>query len=151
MSLSIKDIPTVEPASADIYTQIENRIMSGIAESAETRLRRLLKGEVSLEGKPSVLLNRLRIYNHGGCTVEDWLIQETRSLKSQPTKSQPNWSRSQSRSNSQSRNNGDQYHGKNEKKVRFYHKRFGNKAEFCKSPCFLVQKPNSENYVSFPA
>ncbi|XP_033227729.1 uncharacterized protein LOC117179759 [Belonocnema kinseyi] len=66
----VKDILTASPAPADIYDQIKHRIVSGFAESAETRFRRLLKGEVSFEGKPSVLLNRLCSYNDGGCTEE---------------------------------------------------------------------------------
>ena len=42
-------------------------LISSLAVSAVARLRKLLKGEVLAEGKPSVLLTRLRDLNDGNC------------------------------------------------------------------------------------
>ena len=64
----IRHITEVEPRPADIYTQIKNRLISGFSISAETRLRRLLRGEVISDGKPSLLLTRLRALNDGSCS-----------------------------------------------------------------------------------
>ena len=64
----IKHILELEPRPRDIYTQIEARLIASFSTSAETRLRRLLKGEVISEGKPSLLLTRLRALNDGSCT-----------------------------------------------------------------------------------
>ena len=207
----MKDVITVSPPAADIYTRIKDRIISGFAESAETRLRRLLKGEVSFDGKPSVLLNRLRSYNDGGCTEEimktifmdnlpkrviailagnesadlhilarladnimaavptpplsqltsiavsneasteslktkvDWLVREMKKLKSKPPKPQPIRSRNKSRSHSKIRNPRNSSQNSDERKICFYHKKFGNKAKHCKGACPWTEKPDSEN------
>ena len=64
----IKHILELEPKPADLYTQIKNRLISSFSVSEETRLRRLLRGEVVSEGKPSLLLTRLRALNNGSCS-----------------------------------------------------------------------------------
>ena len=58
----------MEPKPEDLYTQIKNHLISSFSISEETRLRRLLRGEVISEGKPSLLLNRLRALNNGSCS-----------------------------------------------------------------------------------
>ena len=64
----IKHLLELEPKPADIYTQIKNKLIQSFSISAESRLRRLLRGEVVSEGKPSLLLTRLRALNDGSCT-----------------------------------------------------------------------------------
>lgn len=49
-----------------MYTQIKNRLILSFAVSKEARLQQLLRGEVISDGKPSLLLNRLRALNTGG-------------------------------------------------------------------------------------
>ena len=44
------------------------RLIASYSISAETRLRRLLRGEVISDGKPSLLLTSLRALNDGSCT-----------------------------------------------------------------------------------
>ena len=159
----IKDIITVSPAPADIYTRIKDRIISGFAESAETRLRRLLKGEVSFDGKPSVLLNRynavptLPLSQLSSSAVSnetptesleakvDWLVREIKKLQSKTSKPQLTRSRSKSRSSSKNRNPRDSSQHNDEKKICFYHKKFGDKAKYCKGACSWIGKSDSEN------
>ncbi|KZC12503.1 hypothetical protein WN55_04310 [Dufourea novaeangliae] len=62
---SVRDILTASPQPPDLYEQIKTRIISSFSTSAEARLRRLLKGEVLTEGKPSQILTRLRNLNDG--------------------------------------------------------------------------------------
>ena len=64
----VKHLIELDPKPADIYTQIKTRLISSFSASAETRLRRLLRGEVVSEGKPSLFLTRLRALNDGSCT-----------------------------------------------------------------------------------
>ena len=64
----IKHILELEPKPADIYSQIKDRLIKSFSVSAETRLRKLLRGEVISEGKPSLLLTTLRALNDGSCT-----------------------------------------------------------------------------------
>ena len=62
---AIHDIITADPRPADIYDQVKTRLIDTYGSSAETRLRRLIKGQVSTIGKPSLVLNRLRGLNTG--------------------------------------------------------------------------------------
>ena len=64
----IKHLIELDPKPADIYTQIKTRLISSFSASAETRLRRLFRGKVVSEGKPSLFLARLRALNDGSCT-----------------------------------------------------------------------------------
>ncbi|XP_043263930.1 uncharacterized protein LOC122404101 [Colletes gigas] len=66
---SIRDLLT-GPRSDDIYDLVKTRIMSAYAASAESRLRQLLKGQVTTEGKPSQILYRLRALDDGRCDDE---------------------------------------------------------------------------------
>ena len=66
--LHIKHLTEIEPKPIDIYTQIKNTLIASFSVSAETRLRRLLRGEVISEGKQSLLLTRIRALNDGNCT-----------------------------------------------------------------------------------
>ena len=60
----------MNPQPNDLYTRIKNRLLSSFSVSPESRLRQLLKGEVISDGKPSLLLNRLRNLNDGNCSDE---------------------------------------------------------------------------------
>ena len=80
--IHIKDIVMLPEVPVDVYTQVKARIISGFSASAEGRLRQLLKGEVSLDGKPSVLLNRLRALNDGQCNDD---VIKTIFLEQLPT------------------------------------------------------------------
>ena len=64
----IKHLLELEPKPADIYTQIKNKLIQSFSISAESRLWRLLRGEVFSGGKPSLLLTRLRALNDGSST-----------------------------------------------------------------------------------
>ena len=64
---AIRDIIKKDPAHADIYKQVKERLISTFASSAEHNLRKLLKGEVLTDGKPSRILQRLRALNQGSC------------------------------------------------------------------------------------
>ena len=70
---AIRDILKKDPAPADIYTQVKERLMATFASSDEHNLRRLLKGQVLTDGKPSRILQRLRALNQGSC--DDKIIQ----------------------------------------------------------------------------
>ena len=70
---AIRDILKEDPAPADIYTQVKERLMAIFASSDERNLRRLLKGQVLTDGKPSRILQRLRALNQGSC--DDKVIQ----------------------------------------------------------------------------
>lgn len=53
----IKDLVTENPSPAKLYTFIQERLLSKFAASSVTHLRQLLQGEVSADGKPSLILN----------------------------------------------------------------------------------------------
>ena len=48
-----------------MFTQVKNKLIETFGASAESRLRSLIKGQVSTIGKPSLILNRLRGLNMG--------------------------------------------------------------------------------------
>lgn len=50
--------------------QIKNRLISCFAVSSESRLRQLLKGELSGEGKPLLILSRIRSLSQDKCSGE---------------------------------------------------------------------------------
>ncbi|XP_033222797.1 uncharacterized protein LOC117176653 [Belonocnema kinseyi] len=64
----VKDIINSQPQ--DIYHQIKDRLIKTYSISSETKLRQLLKGEVVNEGKPSLLLNRIRSLNDSACSYD---------------------------------------------------------------------------------
>ncbi|XP_076282231.1 uncharacterized protein LOC143209861 [Lasioglossum baleicum] len=49
------------------YTRIKERIISTFSTSAEAKLRKLLKGQVAANGKPSHTLATMRNLNNGSC------------------------------------------------------------------------------------
>ena len=57
---TIQDIVEAVPRPRDIFDQVKKRLIDTYGSSAETRLRQLIKGQVSTIGKPSLILNRLR-------------------------------------------------------------------------------------------
>ena len=63
----VKDIILTSPPPADIFQRIKSRIITTFAGSAEGNLRKLLKGQVLTDGKPSLVLSRLRNLNDGQC------------------------------------------------------------------------------------
>lgn len=60
VAISIKDIVMKDPQPEDVYKQIKTRLIATYALSAESKLRQLLKGQVLNDGKPSLILSRLR-------------------------------------------------------------------------------------------
>lgn len=64
---AIKDLIIQSPRPPDIFNLIKKRIIAVFASSEESNLRKLLKGQVITEGKPSLILNRLRALNDGKC------------------------------------------------------------------------------------
>ncbi|XP_024881197.1 uncharacterized protein LOC112460642 [Temnothorax curvispinosus] len=69
----VRDIIALDPSPADIYKQVKARIISTYALSDETKLRKLLSGQVGTDGKPSLILSRLRGLNNG--RVDDSIIK----------------------------------------------------------------------------
>lgn len=67
VAASVRDLILVTPRPADIYERIKQRIISTFGPSPEANLRKLLKGQVLSDGKPSLILNRLRNLNDGKC------------------------------------------------------------------------------------
>ncbi|XP_076289807.1 uncharacterized protein LOC143213639 [Lasioglossum baleicum] len=63
----VKDLILLDPRPPDIYSRIKRRIIATYGPSPETNLRKLLKGQVLSDGKPSLVLNRLRNLNDGTC------------------------------------------------------------------------------------
>ncbi|XP_033222696.1 uncharacterized protein LOC117176552 [Belonocnema kinseyi] len=80
----IKDLITATPKPPDYYEKVKERVISTYSCSSESRLRQLLKGEVLTDGKPSLILCRLRNLNDGTCseTVIRYIFLE--QLPSQP-------------------------------------------------------------------
>lgn len=54
----------------NIFTQIKNQLISTYSVSTETRLRQLLKADISTDGKPSLILTRLRSLGDAHCSEE---------------------------------------------------------------------------------
>ena len=63
----VKDIMAMSPPPGDIYQRVKARIIATFADSGESTLRKLLKGEVASDGKPSLVLSRLRNLNKDKC------------------------------------------------------------------------------------
>lgn len=61
---------SIRPVPADIFSQIKRRIKATYAVFAELRLRQLLKGYISTDGKPSLILTRLRSLGNWNCNNE---------------------------------------------------------------------------------
>ncbi|XP_051170474.1 uncharacterized protein LOC127287526 [Leptopilina boulardi] len=68
--MTISDIITQETQPDDIYAQIKQRLISSYAVSSESQLRQLLKGELSGEGKQSLILNRIKTFSQEKCGEE---------------------------------------------------------------------------------
>ncbi|KZC05354.1 hypothetical protein WN55_05903, partial [Dufourea novaeangliae] len=64
---TVKDILLSNPTPADINRRIKSRIIATFAMSPEAKLRKLLTGQVLTDGKPSLILCRLRNLNDGAC------------------------------------------------------------------------------------
>lgn len=80
---SVRDIITADPPYPDIYTRIKSRIISNFAASDVVTLRQLLKGQVINDGKPSLMLSRLRNLNAGRCkddVLKELFLEQMPSL-----------------------------------------------------------------------
>lgn len=62
---SVKDIIAAVPPHPDVYQRVKARVISTFSVSDEAKLRQLLKGQVLTDGKPSLILSRLRNLNTG--------------------------------------------------------------------------------------
>lgn len=67
ISEAVCDLMSQPQLPDDIYDQLKKGIITAYADSTESKLRKLLKGEVLTEGKPSLILNRLKNLNNGVC------------------------------------------------------------------------------------
>ncbi|XP_043474042.1 uncharacterized protein LOC122506112 [Leptopilina heterotoma] len=68
--MSISDLIQANPARVQLYDDIKQRLISNFSVSPEARLRQLLKGEVPAEGKPSLILSRIKNLSQGKCSQE---------------------------------------------------------------------------------
>ncbi|XP_051155193.1 uncharacterized protein LOC127277845 [Leptopilina boulardi] len=68
--MTISDIITHEVPPPDLYRQIKQHLIASFSVSSESRLRQLLKGELSGEGKPSLILSRIRNLSQDKCSDE---------------------------------------------------------------------------------
>ena len=55
--MCVLDLLNKTPRLANLYDQIKERVIAIFGGSAVERLRQLLRGQVSLDGKPSLILN----------------------------------------------------------------------------------------------
>lgn len=63
----IKNLITASPPLPELYKKMKERIISTYALSSESRLRKLLKGQVITDVNPSQILCRLRNLNDEKC------------------------------------------------------------------------------------
>ena len=63
-----KDLLAATEKPPDYYEKVKERVISTYSSSPESRLRQLLKEEVLTDGKPSLVLSRLRNLNDGACS-----------------------------------------------------------------------------------
>lgn len=71
---SVKDIISASPPPPDIFNKLKERIIKTFAVSNEAKLRQLLKGQVLTDGKPSLILSRLRNLNVNNA-VDDTILK----------------------------------------------------------------------------
>ncbi|XP_030761094.1 uncharacterized protein LOC115886163 [Sitophilus oryzae] len=71
---SVKDIIAASPQPPDIFTKLKERIIKTFAVSNEAKLRQLLKSQVLIDGKPSLILSRLRNLNVNNA-VDDSILK----------------------------------------------------------------------------
>ncbi|XP_043480493.1 uncharacterized protein LOC122510125 [Leptopilina heterotoma] len=63
-----RDILSIRPTPGNIYTQIKNPIIANYSVSTETKLRQLLKEDIPTDGKPTLILTRLRGLGDAHCS-----------------------------------------------------------------------------------
>lgn len=63
----VRHIVMSRPKPLNSYTQIRNGIISHYSVSNETRIFKLIHGDIVVPGKPSQILSRLRSLNTGNC------------------------------------------------------------------------------------
>lgn len=68
--LCVRDLMSINPQPDNLYTQMKERIISNSTVSTEARLRQLIKGDIITDGKPSLILNRLRCLSDNKCNDE---------------------------------------------------------------------------------
>lgn len=67
---TIGDLITADPPKPNLYTEVKNRIIANFSASPESELRTILKGEVFTEGKPSLMLSKIRHLSRGRCSKD---------------------------------------------------------------------------------
>ncbi|XP_043463993.1 uncharacterized protein LOC122499611 [Leptopilina heterotoma] len=68
--LCARDIIITTPRPANIFSKIKQRILAAYSVSSKARLRQLLKGDFPSDGKPSLILTRLRSLGGAQCNEE---------------------------------------------------------------------------------
>ncbi|XP_014209642.1 uncharacterized protein LOC106640198 [Copidosoma floridanum] len=61
----VMDLLNEDPRPANLYEQIKRKVINRYGGSPEQRLRQLLRGQVSLDGKPSTVLDRMKSLQSG--------------------------------------------------------------------------------------
>lgn len=64
----VRHIVIINPRPPNCYTQLKKELISHFAISGEARVFQVIHGDVTNNGKPSQMLNRLRSLNAGNCS-----------------------------------------------------------------------------------
>ncbi|XP_051166508.1 uncharacterized protein LOC127284855 [Leptopilina boulardi] len=67
---TISDLLGETPPSPRLYTRIKERIITNFSVSPEKELRSILRGEILTDGKPSMILSKIRHLSRGRCSEE---------------------------------------------------------------------------------
>ncbi|XP_043485188.1 uncharacterized protein LOC122513025 [Leptopilina heterotoma] len=65
---TISDLLTADPPAPALYTAIKDRIIANFSVSPEKELRTILRGEIFADGKPSLILSKIRHLSRGRCS-----------------------------------------------------------------------------------
>lgn len=68
--MTITDLLQAKPPVPDLYSKIKERLISNFSISVEARLRLVLKGVVPGDGKPSIILNKIKNLSQDRCSEE---------------------------------------------------------------------------------
>ncbi|XP_051167324.1 uncharacterized protein LOC127285386 [Leptopilina boulardi] len=67
---TISDLLSANPPLERLYTSIKERIITNFSVSPEKELRSILRGEILTDGKPSLILSKIRHLSRGRCSEE---------------------------------------------------------------------------------
>lgn len=67
---TISDLLSANPPVENLYTQIKERVTTNFSVSPEKELRSILRGEILSDGKPSLILSKIRHLSRGRCSEE---------------------------------------------------------------------------------